>query len=78
MAMPAIALSAYRSLGGWAIHPPPFRRCSSTARPSGTERGAEEVRRKVEASIDQPQSVWKAHRHFPDINLRCLLPEVQK
>ena len=55
MAMPAIALSAYRSLGGWAIHPPPFRRCSSTARPSGTERGAEEVRRKVEASIDQPE-----------------------
>ena len=41
-------------LPGWSIPPPPFRRCSFGARPLRTERGAEEMRGKVEASIDQP------------------------
>ena len=35
--------------------PPPFRRCPFGARPLRTGRGAEEMRGKVEASIDQPQ-----------------------
>ena len=32
-----------------------FRRCFSAARPPRTERGAEEMRGKVEASIGQPR-----------------------
>ena len=47
------------------LHPPPFLRCSSTARPRGTGRGAEEVRGKAGASIDQPPRAGQATKEPP-------------
>ena len=46
----------------WAIHPPSFRRCSFGARPVRSGRAAEEMRGKVEASIDQPPRERQANK----------------
>ena len=54
-----MTLIVCHSLWGWSMVPPLFRRCFLEARPVGTERGVEEVRRKVEASIDQPGRAWQ-------------------